>query len=85
MNIRQGRCGLHLVLVVDVDLVAAAAVAKALLVGVVVGQVLKRFSTVNLMPKPANLVVCAPAHPSASACRLMKLAFVCQDLTQLMK
>ena len=67
MNIRQGRCGMHLVLVVDVDLVAAAAVAKALLCGVVVGQVLKIFSTVNLMPKPANLVVCAPVHQPVPA------------------
>ena len=53
---------MHLVLVVDVDLVAAAAVAKALLVGVVGGQGIKRFSTVNLMPKTANLVVCALAQ-----------------------
>ena len=81
MNIGQGRCGIHLVIVVDVDLVAAA--AKALLVGLVEGQVLRRFSTVNFMPKPANLVVCTCS--SASACRLMKLAFVCQDSTQLMK
>ena len=58
---------MHLVLVVDVDLVAAAAVAKALLVGLVEGQVLKRFSTVNFMPKPANLVVCAPAHQPVPA------------------
>ena len=77
LNIGQGRCGIHLVFVADVDLVAAAAVAKALLVGLVEGQVLKRFSTVNFMPKPANLVVCTCS--SASACRLMKLAFVCQD------
>ena len=57
MNIGQGRCGIHLVFVADVDLVAAAAVAKALLVGLVEGQVLERFFTVNLMPKAANLVV----------------------------
>ena len=58
---------MHLVLVVDVDLVAAAAVAEALLAGVVGGQGLKRFSTVNLMPKPANLVVCAPVHQPVPA------------------
>ena len=58
---------MHLVLVVDVDLVAAAAVAEALLVGVVGGQGIKRFSTVNLMPKPANLVLCAPVHQPVPA------------------
>ena len=58
---------MHLVLVVDVDLVAAAAVAEALLSGVVGGQVLKRFSTVNLMPKTANLIVCASAQEPVPA------------------
>ena len=57
LNIGPGRCEIHLVFVADVDLVAAAAVAKALLVGLVEGQVLERFFTVNLMPKAANLVV----------------------------
>ena len=41
---------------------AAGVVAEALLAGVVGVQRLKRFCTVTLMPKTADLIVCASAQ-----------------------
>ena len=51
---------MYLVLVVEVELVAVVVVAESLFAGVVQG--LDRFSTVTLVPKSANLIVCAFAQ-----------------------